>query len=209
MEVIAVRHRAVRNGQRPISIGLAAILAVGFFFAAAGLGTQPAEAKPIRKDGKIHACYRVKGKPRGDVRILFRGKRCRRGERRVAWTAAGAGPQPQGGNPGAHATSPPDPAVAALAARVDALESRAAGLEKAVESSKATIAALSTKVATLELAGLDLENMVGALCGQLSSVATRWNELRGVVGGLSLTGVVGGLLEIPTLPEVLDPIDCG
>ncbi len=46
-------------------------------------------ASPVGKDGKIHACYRVKGKPKGSLRIVpAKQKRCKRGERKVAWSAS-------------------------------------------------------------------------------------------------------------------------
>jgi hypothetical protein len=46
-------------------------------------------ASPVGKDGKIHACYRVKGKPRGSLRVVPQSqKRCKRGERKVAWNAS-------------------------------------------------------------------------------------------------------------------------
>jgi hypothetical protein len=46
-------------------------------------------ASPVGKDGKIHACYRVKGKPKGGLRIVPQSqKRCKRGERKVAWSAS-------------------------------------------------------------------------------------------------------------------------
>lgn len=202
MDKIAVRHTAVKNGWWSISIGLLAGVIM-----LAGLWESAAKAKPVRKDGKIYACYRVKGKPRGNMRLLFKGKHCRRGERRVVWTAR-AKRQFEGGDSGGQASSPPDPAIAALSARVDGLELKTASLEKKVEDSNASIATLTTKVAALELGAADLGDTVDALCGQLATVTTRWNELREVVGGLELVGVVSGLLQIPSLPLALEPFVC-
>ena len=59
----------------------AAMLLVGL------CGTSHA-ASPVGKDGTIHACYKVKGKPKGTLRVIPTKARCKRGERKVVWNAA-------------------------------------------------------------------------------------------------------------------------
>lgn len=64
------------------SFAAAAILLACFAGSAAAQG-------PVGKDGQIHACYRVKGKPRGELRVVPSAQaRCRRGERKTTWSVA-------------------------------------------------------------------------------------------------------------------------
>jgi hypothetical protein len=60
---------------------------------------RPARLRQLVKDGQIHACYRVKGKAKGNLRVVPIAKCCKRGERKVAWSIAGSGGQ--AGQPGA------------------------------------------------------------------------------------------------------------
>jgi hypothetical protein len=63
----------------------------------AALGGFAVAAVPDRQ-GRIVACYAKKG---GDLRVLTRGTRCRRGEKRLRWSQTGpAGPAGQNGAAG-------------------------------------------------------------------------------------------------------------
>jgi len=162
-----------------------------------------AEARPlIGPDGRIHACYRVKGKPRGNLRVVKSSKvHCRHGERRVAWTAVvggaagqpgGQGPAGQPGNPAS--TSALEAKIAALTARVESLEGLLQGINR-----------------TELLAAIGAVANVNALCGQAKVLTERSNELLAGLGGLSLNGVLtalGGVLNIPALPEPLAAFSC-
>ena len=149
-----------------------------------------AAARPlVGKDGKIHACYKAKGKPRGALRVVkSRKARCRKGERKVAWTVAGAsgqpGPKGAQGSPGTSAqqssqSSTLTEQISLLAARVDSLEAKLAVVE--------------------------------AVCEQALALAKQVNLLQGVIGGLGLEPALEliGLLEIPALPEALKLEDFG
>jgi hypothetical protein len=162
-----------------------------------------AAVQPLAKDGQIHACYRVKRKPKGELRVVP-GTRahCLRGERKVAWSAVGSsgfpgassqggqGAQSQGaqGQPGANGSATPDDAAL-----------------------KAQVSALSLKVESLE--GL----LAGIAAGDLSGLLPRVSGLEGVLSGVDNEGlqhavdtvkdVTGGkLLEavkaVPLLGEV-------
>src|SRR5215475_15770380 len=64
-------------------------LLLGLALIGLGLASTADAASPVGKDGKIHACYRVKGKPKGSLRIVpAKQKRCKRGERKVSWSAS-------------------------------------------------------------------------------------------------------------------------
>jgi hypothetical protein len=103
----------------------------------------------LAKDGKIHACYKTKGKGKGTLRVVRNAKvRCPRKWRKVSWYAVApvappvaVGPQ---GIPGPQgAPGPLDTAA------VDALENRVTELLTRVES---------------------LETLVGSLCAQTEAL---------------------------------------
>jgi hypothetical protein len=144
--------------------------------------TATASAKPlVGKDGKIHACYRVKGKPKGVLRVVKSPKaRCRKGERKVAWVTAGAI-----GAPG-----PEAPAGSASAtASTSALEAKVAGLTARMER---------------------LEGLVSDTCSQATALTTQVNSLASALDDTVLEGIIplGLALFIPALPSVLPDYAC-
>src|SRR5215211_6348438 len=66
------------------------------------MATPASGASLIAKDGKIHACYKAKGKGKGTLRVVRSAKvKCPKRWKKVAWYAAGsAGPQGEAGGPG-------------------------------------------------------------------------------------------------------------
>lgn len=165
-----------------------------------------AEARPlIGGDGKIHACYRVKGKPRGTLRVVKSAKvHCRHGERRVAWTAVIGGAKGAPGHPGAQGPAgPPGPP-----ASTSLLEARIAALTAKVESLEGLLQGITR---TELLAAINAVANVNALCGQAKLLTEQSNSLLSGLDGLSLNGVLtalGGVLNIPTLPEPLAAFSC-
>jgi hypothetical protein len=207
---------------RSVSVALVALASMALLLGGlGGLGGNAFARKPIGKDGKIHACYRVKGKPRGALRVVPGARaRCRRGERKVAWTVAAAGAagrsgtdgtggaQGIGGQTGTSGTvsSTITEQVDSLSARVDDLEATLAGVSNAD---------LTGVLKMLE--GIDGEELTGmveslpavdSLCNQSEALTEQVNLLQEAIGGLELVGVIGGLLEIPPLPEDLEPFSC-
>lgn len=197
----------------PALLGAAAILLVCL----AGV----AVAKPLGKDGKIHACYRVKGKPRGALRVVPSARtHCRRGERKTAWSIAvpagssAAGSQGAAGQGGANGSSGPD--EAALKAQIGSLTLKVQALESVLQG--ITNGDLTGMLATLQ--GLNNEGLTSAvnslaateaLCEQSEALTEQVNLVAGVVEGLGLNGILtglGGLLVIPTLPTALAPFNC-
>ncbi len=177
------------------------------------IGTAGA-ASPVGKDGKIHACYRVKGKPKGAMRIVPASqKRCKRGERKVAWSAtsmtgapgvngtAGTTGSSQAGSNGSNGADGSNEAV--LKTQVASLNLKVDGLEKVLGD--VTNGQLTEAVDTLPL--------VEELCTQNEELANQIDLVAGVVEGLGLNqalDLLGGLLEIPELPEPLGPgFGCG
>lgn len=142
-----------------VSLVAAAILLIAL------VGTAGA-ASPVGKDGKIHACYRVKGKPKGSLRIVpAKQKRCRRGERKVAWSASSMtavpgvngtadntdGQSGSNGSSGANGTDGSNGNEAALKAQV-------AGLTLQVESLKGVLDGLIPDVQATAATLGNLEN---------------------------------------------------
>lgn len=181
----------------------------------------PALAKNrlVGEDGKIHACYRVKGQPKGALRVV-RGMRphCRRGERQVAWTVAGAvGPTGSAGAQGADGptgqTGTQVTVDAGLLEEVKLLSGRVEELESTLNG--VTNSDLTGMLATLQ--GLTNEDLVAAVnalpvveavCEQSETLTEQVNLLQEVLSGLKLEGVLGGILKIPSLPEELETFSC-
>lgn len=197
---------------------------VGLLVAVVALGSAlllpgAAGAAPIGKDGKVHACYKAKGKARGQVRLARSAKaRCPKGWKKISWpanTATGQAGAP--GSPGApgQSGSPGQVSTSVLETQVSSLLSRLDGLEKTIGELKGTIGGLEGKLGDLEgvVGGLAgslalLEPTVTALCGQAEALTGQSNALSGVLEGLELLGVVGGLLVVPALPEALPDFTC-
>ena len=191
------------------SLGRAASLrwAVGFAIALLGAvlllasAGEPASAAPlVGKDGKIHACYKVKGKAKGTLRVVRSAKvRCPRRWKKVAWSAGGpagpAGAAGAAGEPGARG----EIGLPGTAGNVVVK-----GLEDKVTE-------LLTKVQSLESALALTNAQLAIVCGQAETLTGQSNALRTVIGGLALNGVLttlGGVLNIPALPAALPTFSC-
>lgn len=188
-----------------VRIAIALLASISVLSMAAG----PAAAAPVGKDGKIRACYRVKGKPKGALRVLVRGKRCKRGERMMTWisatpsTGAGStggqpgstGPSGQNGAPG---TSGSSNEAASLAAQIASLTQRLEALEAILKG--------ITNAALLEAVGL--VPAVGALCQQASGLTSAYNALTTGIEGIAIVGNPLLGLDFGTLPSSLSAFSC-
>lgn len=183
---------------------------------------------PVGKDGKIHACYRVKGKPKGSLRIVpAKQKRCKRGERKVAWSAAGMSGLPgangnvgntggQSGSNGANGANGTSGNEVALKSQITDLSLKLEGLE-AILSGLTNNKLLGAVDAVKGLTNSDLTEavqtvpVVEQLCTQSSGLTDQANLLtQGLTKEVSLGGIlpVGLLLNLPTINE-LDGFTCG
>lgn len=172
-----------------LSLALAACL---LLFA----GGTASAASPVTKDGRIHACYKAKGKGKGALRVAQGGKaRCPRKWRKISWQATPVpGPRGQAGAPGTSQVQDLEGRVSQLLTRVEALE----GVLKGITNQELLVA-------------VDLSPVVQALCTRTSVLTSQVNLLEGVLGGLSLNGVLttlGGLLNVPSLPGPLPAFSC-
>jgi hypothetical protein len=186
-----LQRRFWHRGGFLVAVPLAAALLL------AGLvGSAPA-AKMVGKDGKVYACYKAKGKGKGNVRLVAKKGKCKRGERKLNWSVAGpAGAAGQAGATGAPGS--PGPAGST------ALEKQVTELSTRVETLEATLAGVTNQALTSTIAGVD------ALCEQTEDLTTQAN---GIVGSLEDTVLDGTIplgldLLIPNLPGELSPFSC-
>lgn len=172
------------------------------------LAASAAAASPIGQGGQVHACYQVKGKEKGSMRVVA-GKHCRPGERKLAWSLAG--PQGMAGTQGTTgAQGLPGTAGAPGSRGPDG----AAGDDGAAGSPGGGLATLETKVSSLESEVTDLttdltdvEGALGDVCEQTEALNSQVNLVGAAIGDIEL---IGGLVSL-VLPEV-DPLDafvCG
>jgi hypothetical protein len=210
----------VMNAKAAPQAGLKSKFGLGVALVVVGLMSalfaSSALAAPITKGGQVHACYRVKGKAKGAMRVVPAKKKCRRGEKKLAWSVAGpAGPAGQNGVAGANGANGSNgtqgtAGEAALQAKVAGLTVKVEGLEGLLAG--VTTGQLSGTVAKLNgITGLQLTEtvkqlpVVSYLCTQASSVPTQVNSSLGnVLSGLSLGGTIPALLSLNV--PVLTPI---
>jgi hypothetical protein len=172
-------------------------LAIALLFA--GIGTSSARAASVvGPGGQISGCYVKKGKAKGTLRVVPPGKRCKKGEKRVAWNAQGqSGQSGQSGQTGAQGGSG-QTSITSLQDRITQLESQVAQLQSI-------------------LAGVTNSSLLGALasvdslCNEVSTaVVPQVNSIRSVLTGLSLTAplLALGALVVPSVPSALAPYAC-
>lgn len=191
-----------------------------------GLCSTSFAASPVGKDGTIHACYKVKGKPKGTLRVVGAQKRCKRGERKVVWSASGQGGQSgaagqngQGGSSGSQGQGGTDGTssanevalktqIASLNVKIDGLEKILGGLTNGdLLGAVSTVKGLTNTNLTETVDALPL---VSSLCDQNEEMAEQINLISGVVKNLGLSSALEalGLLVIPTLPTDLPTLGC-
>jgi hypothetical protein len=173
------------------------------------------------QDGKVHACYRVKGKAKGAMRVVPANKKCRRGERKLAWNVAGpsgtAGQTGTSGTPGAGGTSGSAGSTGssgetALQAKIASLTLKVEGLEGILQG--VTNGDLTGTVQKLTgISGLQLTETVNqvpvvkSLCTQANGLPTQVNNSLGsALSGLSLGGTIPPLLKL-TVPNLISVTD--
>lgn len=182
------------------SLAVAAMLLASLAGSAAARG-------PIGKDGQIHACYRVKGKPKGALRVVRSARtHCRRGERKTTWSvasssggsASGRGSQGAPGQNGANGSTSSE--EAALKAQVGALTLQVQALEGVLHG--ITNADLTGLLATLNgVTNSELQNAIGSVplveevCAQTEELTGRSNALLGLLDTLDTLN----LLSLPTV----------
>jgi hypothetical protein len=180
---------------RPRLIALAS-LATGALLLACLADTAAARG-PMGRDGKIHACYRVKGKPKGALRVVRSARaHCRRGERKTSWSVAGSpGTASQGAQGQAGASGSGGTDEAALKAQIGALALRVEALEGILQG--ITNGDLTGMLATLNgVTNPELLNAIGSaalveeVCAQTEELTGQSNALLGFIDTLDALNVL-------------------
>ncbi len=174
-----------------------------------------AAASLVGKDGKIHACYKAKGKGKGNLKVVRGAKaKCPKGWKKTAWSATGSGsvgPTGPQGQPGQAGSVGPQGATGAsgrsesvvvneledkvteLLTKVQSLETVLAGvtnleLKEAIES----VAKVEALEGILEgvtnsdlLEAIGLAPAVTALCEQTEELNGQTTALGGTLGALN------------------------
>lgn len=193
------------------------ILAGSILFGA--LLAAPAGAGIVAKDGKVYACYRAKGKAKGAVRLVAKRQKCRRGEKKIGWSATGKtgesgerGSNGEGGEPGSTGeTGAPnlETRVTTLTNRVETLEDKLKGVTNLdLTGAVAKLNGISPTQLQQAVAAVADAN---ALCAQAATLTTQLNSLGGALGGLSVNSalaLLGGALNIPAVPAALPAFAC-
>ena len=168
-------------------------------------------ASPVAKDGKIHACYKAKGKGKGALRLVRNGKvRCPKKWKKVAWYAAGGsstmvqGPQGQQGVPGPEGKQ----GVPGVEGNIVVKE-----LEDKVTELLTKVASLETilsGITNAELLGaIEAVPAVGALCEQAEDLTSQTTALGSTLGSLNtvLNTLLIGFSPV-SVPTALPPFSC-
>ncbi len=184
-----MKSRSLRAGVSATIAVLAALLL------AATVGAGSASAHPFGKNGYVYACYKVKGKNRGALRVVRHARKCKRmrGWRRMSWSALGfSGPAGARGSQGSTGQSGP---AGERGPQGEAGTQGAAGeIEKSlietVQTQSLQIDELTNEVSSLtgsvtslvsELTDQELE--LASLTGQVSSLTSELVNLEGTVEG--------------------------
>ena len=209
---MAFRERVKTRTSAPLLLLLALCAFVLFT-------SSPASAAGIvGKDGKIHACYKAKGKGKGTLRVVRSAKvKCPKRWKRVAWYASGqAGPQGKAGAPGTPgetgtngSSGLPGPTGAVT---VKALEDKVTELLTKVQSLETILKGIDNTQLKEAIAGIAktaaLEAAVGSLCTQADALTDKSGELGTALGGLSAVLDTLTVLALPTIPTPLSPFSC-
>jgi hypothetical protein len=192
------------------------------FMACASLlfASAPASAASIvGKDGKIHACYKAKGKAKGTLRVVRSAKvKCPKRWKKVSWYASGqAGPQGQNGAPGAPGETGTNggsglPGTTGTVT-VQALEDKVTELLTKVQSLETVLKGIDNTQLKEAIAGIAkteaLEGAVGSLCDQAGALTDQSNEMGEAFGALNTTlDTLITLFTPVSLPAALPSYSC-
>jgi hypothetical protein len=177
-----------------------------------------AAAGIVANDGKIHACYKAKGKGKGTVRLVRSAKvKCPKRWKKASWYASGQ-PGPQGkaggpGNPGETGTNGGSglPGTTGTVT-VKGLEDKVTELLTKVQSLETILKGISNEQLKEAIAGIAkteaLEAAVGSLCTQATALTSKSGELGTALGALSTILDPLTVMVLPSIPTALDPFSC-
>jgi|SRR3954465_9038522 len=173
--------------------------------------TPASAAGIVAKDGKIHACYKAKGKGKGTLRLVRSAKvKCPKKWKKASWYASGQGGS-QGkagapGNPGETGTNGGSglPGTTGTVT-VKALEDKVTELLTKVQSLETILKGINNQQLQEAIASVPV---VGALCGQAKSLNEQSTALGGALSGLSTVVDTLTLMGLPAVPTALPAFEC-
>jgi len=187
------------SGRAPVLLVLLSALAALVLTSASASG-----ASLVAKDGKIHACYKAKGKGKGTLRVVRSAKvKCPKKWKKTSWYAVAPGAAAPQGPPGPQGPQgekgPPGTAGNVV---VEGLEGKVSELLTKVESLEAILSGVTNGELLAAIANAK------ALCAQASTLTDQLNLVEEALGGLSLNTLLAVVLEIPGLPGALPSFSC-
>ncbi|HEV7616007.1 MAG TPA: hypothetical protein VGO36_07235 [Solirubrobacterales bacterium] len=180
-------------------------------------GAAPATAASLAgKDGKIHACYKAKGKGKGTLRVVPNAKaRCPRHWKKTAWNAAGApGASGEQGNSGENGSggesgsggNKGDAGALTTGTKVASLETKVTELLSQVKSLEAILSGLTNTGLKEAVAKVPV---VTALCGQTKQLNEQTSGLGSSLGAFNtVLGTLIPLFSPVSLPAALPAFSC-
>ena len=172
----------------------------------------------VAKDGKIHACYKAKGKGKGTLRLVRSAKvKCPKRWKKASWYASGqAGPQGNAGapgNPGETGTNGGSglPGTTGTVT-VKGLEDKLTELLTKVQNLETILKGIDNAQLKEAIAGIAkteaLEAAVGSLCTQASALTSKSGELGTALSGFGTILDALSALPLPGIPTALPPFSC-
>jgi hypothetical protein len=192
------------SGRAPVLLVLLGALAALVLTSASASG-----ASLVAKDGKIHACYKAKGKGKGTLRVVRNAKvKCPKKWKKTAWYAGNGFAAPTGvpgpAGPAGPQGSQGEKGLPGTAGNVvvEGLEDKVTELLEKVQSLEAILKGVTNAELLAAIANTE------ALCAQVSTLTDQLNMVEEALGGLSLNTLLAVVLEIPVLPGALPSFSC-
>lgn len=196
---MAVRKRADAE-RSALALLLLALCAFVLFTSAPAFA-----ASIVAKDGKIHACYKAKGKGKGTLRVVRNSKvKCPKRWKKTAWYAQAPVSPPVAAGPAGPPGAQGEKGLPGTAGNVvvEGLEDKVTELLEKVQSLEAILKGVTNAELLAAIANTE------ALCAQVSTLTDQLNAVEEALGGLSLNTLLAVVLEIPALPGALPAFNC-
>jgi hypothetical protein len=193
-------RQASRGFAAVVSVLLSATLVVAL------MGGSADAAGLIAKDGKIHACYKWKGKRKGALKVVRGAKvRCPRRWKKIAWHASPRpGPKGETGATGAPGERGPTGTAGNVA--VEELEDTVSELQAKLEALEAVLNGTTSQQLSAAVGAVPA---VESLCAQTEALTDQSNSLGGSMEALNTTlSTLVALFSPVTLPSALPSYGC-
>jgi hypothetical protein len=180
-------YAALPGKAPPLRLATSVALAlVGVLLALVWASPSASAASLVGKDGRIHACYKAKGKAKGTLRVVRSAKvRCPRHWKKVAWNASGqsgsSGEQGSSGEPGTggengQAGGKGETGAQSTAAKVSSLESKVTELLAQVKSLQSVLGGINNAQLKEAIGTVPVVQMLCAQAGKLNEQSAKLGQ---------------------------------